>query len=34
VLTYITKTVAKVVGKGEENKKATAGTVTQENIAN
>ncbi|MGE7110635.1 hypothetical protein [Lysinibacillus sp. NPDC047702] len=34
VLTYITKTVAKVVGKGEENKKATAGTVTSENITN
>jgi len=34
VLTYITETVAKVVGKGEENKKATAGTVTQENITN
>jgi len=34
VLTYITETVAKVVDKSEENKKATAGTVTQENITN
>lgn len=34
VLTYITGTVEKVVDRSEENKKATAGTVTQENIAN
>ncbi|MGE7113671.1 hypothetical protein [Lysinibacillus sp. NPDC047702] len=34
VLTYITETVAKVVDKSEENKKATAGTVTSKNIAN
>ncbi|MFB2517514.1 hypothetical protein [Lysinibacillus sp. OTC-L20] len=34
VLTYINETVAKVVGKSEENKKVTPGTVTQENIAN
>lgn len=34
VLTYITETVEKVVGKSEENKKATAGTVTSKNIAN
>ncbi len=34
VLTYITETVVKVVGKGEEHKKATTGTVTKENIEN
>ncbi|KMY31721.1 hypothetical protein ACZ11_05830 [Lysinibacillus xylanilyticus] len=34
VLTYITETVNKVMDKIEENKKATAGTVASENIAN
>ena len=34
VLTYTTETVAKVMAKNEENKKADAPTSTQENIAN